>query len=67
MEVLQFIASSVLREPFLCFCIVMLMVRWRKTRILTTDEDPRQDLMLHSREDMLALEVDRDRQIPGFS
>lgn len=61
MEVLQFIASSISREPLICFCIVMLMVRWRKNRILTTNEDPRQDLMLYSWEDMLALEVDEHR------
>lgn len=67
MEVLQFIASSISREPLICCCIVMLMERWRKNRILTTNEDPRQDLTQYSWEDMLALEVDKDRQIPGFS
>lgn len=61
MEVLQFIASSILRGSLMHFCIVMLMVRWRKNRILTTNEDSRQKLMQYSWEEMLALEVDKDR------
>ena len=61
MEALQLIASSILRESLMHFCIVMLMVRWRKNGILTTNEDSRQKLMQYSWEEMLALEVDKDK------